>query len=453
MISRLPTTFGQLAKRLTHSSENEKIVMLVTAVIIVVLVVDMELSNVADIIRRSIVSEEGVITFVIISMIYLSGQYLIVRFAKAKTIEVSSRKAELRFINLVVSIVQGIIISIFILVIIEISLLQYYGLAALIMVLTISNGLTIWVMLILSKRLYSYYKSNHERSILLYLVSGLIIAVTALVTICFMVPILGSKPDIITPLIPVAQPSITPGSTLDTLNFAYYILAIISFLSVWVATANLLYTYSKKLGKTKYWILVSLPLIFYVSQILIAAVRVPLPIGNLDPVSFIFYYRIIFTVSSTVGGILFAQPFIQISRIIPSSNRIHHQLIILGLGTALFFVSGSATVYHTPFPPFGLATVALTGFSAYLMFLGLYSSSVSLSEDSKLRKQIKRSAQDWKFFLKLSDAEVENRIIEQVKGVKDSMTTDTGIAPSISIEEAKDYLKEVLSEIKREQGN
>ena len=87
------------------------------------------------------------------------------------------------------------------------------------------------------------------------------------------------------------------------------------------------------------------------------------------------------------------------------------------------------------------------------MFLGLYSSSVSLSEDSKLRKQIKRSAQDWKFFLKLSDAEVENRIIEQIKGVKDSMTTDTGIAPSISIEEAKDYLKEVLTEIKREQRN
>lgn len=443
---------GEFAKRVTHSSENEKIVLFVTAVVIVVLVVDMELSNVADIIRRSIVTEEGVITFVIISMIYLSGQYLIVRFAKAKTIGVSSRKTELRFINLVVSIVQGIIISIFILVILEILLLQYYGLAALIMVLTISNGLTVWVMLILSKRLYSYYKSNHERSILLYLLSGIIIAVTAVVTICFMVPILDSKPDIITPLIPVILPSITPGSTLDILNFAYYILAIISFLSVWVATANLLYTYSKKLGKTKYWILVSLPLIFYVSQILFAAVRVP-SLGNLDPVAFIFYYRIIFTVSSSVGGILFAQPFIQISRIIPNSNRMHHHLIILGLGSALFFVSGSATVYHTPFPPFGLATVALTGFSAYLMFLGLYSSSVSLSEDSKLRKQIKRSAQDWKFFLKLSDAEVENRIMEQIKGVKYSMTTDTGIAPSISVEEAKDYLKEVLTEIKREQGN
>ena len=30
------------------------------------------------------------------------------------------------------------------------------------------------------------------------------------------------------------------------------------------------------------------------------------------------------------------------------------------------------------------------------------------------------------------------------------MITDTGIAPSISIEEAKDYLKEVLNEVKKD---
>ncbi len=128
--------------------------------------------------------------------------------------------------------------------------------------------------------------------------------------------------------------------------------------------------------------------------------KLSLPLGNLDTISFIFYYRVIFTVSSTLGGILFAMPFMLISRMISKSKRMHHQLIIFGLGVALFFVSGSATVYHNPFPPFGLATVALSGISSYLMFLGLYSSAISLSEDSELRKQIRKSAEDWKFFLK-----------------------------------------------------
>ena len=419
--------------------------------VILVLIVDMELSNVADILRKTIGSEKGIITFIAISMIYLSGQYLLVRFAKAKTVELRSRKKDVRNINFIVSVVEGSIISIFILAIIEIVFQHYYGLVALLFVIVISNGLTAWIMLILSKRLYLYYKSKHDRTILSYLISSIIICITAVVTILFMAPVIISKPAIITLAIPVIFPLFTPGSTLDILNYAYYILSIFSFVSVWIATAMLLSTYAKKLGKTRYWIVISLPLIFYVSQILVIQLKISFPLGNLDATSFIFYYRIIFTVSSTLGGILFAQPFILISRMIPHSKKMHHQLIIFGLGMALFFVSGSATVYHNPFPPFGLATVALTGIASYLMFLGLYSSSISLSEDSDLRRQIKKSAEDWKFFLKLSDAEVEKRIIDQVEGFKISMTTDTGVAPSISIDEAKDYLKEVLSEMKKEQ--
>ena len=85
------------------------------------------------------------------------------------------------------------------------------------------------------------------------------------------------------------------------------------------------------------------------------------------------------------------------------------------------------------------------------MFLGIYWSAISLSEDSTLRRDESRSTKDSKFFLKLSDAEVEKRIIDQVEGVKLSMTADTGVAPSISIEEARDYLSEVLKEIKRKE--
>ena len=305
-------------------------------------------------------------------------------------------------------------------------------------------------MFILSRRLYIYYKSNHDLTILSYLVSTLIFSITAVVTIFLTIPILFPKPAIITSATTVMLPIITPGSPLHILNSTYYILNIFSFLSVWVATAMLLSVYSKKLGKIRYWLIISLPLIFYVSQIFVAELKISLLLGNLDNISFIFYYTIIFTLGSTIGGILFSMPFILISRTIPRSNTMHHRLIIFGLGLALFFVSGSASVYHNPFPPFGLATVALIGFSSYLMFLGLYSTAISLSEDSRLRKQIRKSAQDWKFFLKLSDAEIEKRIVDQVEAVKGSMNTDTGVAPSISIDEARDYLKEVLNEVKKE---
>ncbi len=117
-------------------------------------------------------------------------------------------------------------------------------------------------MLTLSKRLYVYYKSHKDRAILSYLISGALIAITAVVTIIFMVPIIIPKPAIITAATPVIFPSFVQGSMLDILNYVYYILAILSFLSVWIATAMLLSIYSKKLARTRYWIVISLPLLF-----------------------------------------------------------------------------------------------------------------------------------------------------------------------------------------------
>jgi hypothetical protein len=210
----------QIMKRISESSENEKTVLVIAAVVILALIVDMELSNAADILHKSIVSENGVISFITISMIYLVGQYMLVRFAKAKTIEFRSRRKEMRFIANVVIAVKAIVISIFVLAILEILLQRYYGVAALLITITISNGLAAWIMLILSKRLDVYYRSHHDRTFMSYLVSGIIIAITALVTIVSILPVIISKPTIIMAATPVVFPSFIPGSILDILNYA-----------------------------------------------------------------------------------------------------------------------------------------------------------------------------------------------------------------------------------------
>ena len=200
-----------------------------------------------------------------------------------------------------------------------------------------------------------------------------------------MAPVTLEKAEFISADIPTGLPTFKPGSPLDILNYAFYSLSVITFLSVWVGTVLLLSQYSQKFGRAKFWIVMSLPLIFYLSQIVVISFQSNFNL-NLDKESFIFYYRVVFTVSSTIGGILFGSPFFLISRMIPHNNRMHRNLIILGLGMVLYFVSGFATVYHAPFPPFGLANVSLIGFSSYMMFLGLYSSAISLSQDSELHR-------------------------------------------------------------------
>lgn len=143
----------QIIKRISESSENEKTVLVIAAVVIVALIVDMELSNIADILHKSIASQNGVIIFIAITIIYLCGQHLLVRFARAKTIEFRSRRKEMRFIDGVVSAIEAIIIFVFILVVLEMSLESYYGMVALPITITISNGLAAWIMFNLSRRL------------------------------------------------------------------------------------------------------------------------------------------------------------------------------------------------------------------------------------------------------------------------------------------------------------
>ena len=123
-----------------------------------------------------------------------------------------------------------------------------YNLFILITVTIVSNGFTAVVMFYLFNRFLGYYKSHSHYAILSYAISGFIISITAIVTIFFMVPILLSKPEFISSMTRYFS-YFYSRFNIDIFNYSYYILSIISFLSVWVGTVALLSHYSKKVGK------------------------------------------------------------------------------------------------------------------------------------------------------------------------------------------------------------
>lgn len=440
---------SDIGRRMTFPLKSYKLIVVVAGILTTFLVLDMELSNVADILHKEISTPTGVGVFILISLVYLILQFLLLQFSRQNTTDLRARRRDIRIIDKFVFEVQISVIIIFLLIIAEIVTLKIYEVFFLTIITVISNATTLVVMLSLFKRLIQYYKSHPQRTILSYAVSALIISVTALITIFFMVPVLALHSHSISPDSEVVFPTFVSGSFLDKLNYAYYILSVFSFLSVWAGTVTLLAHYAKKVGRTKFWIAMVLPLAFYLGQIAVISLQIPLPFVDLDQTSFIFYYRLIFTISSTIGGILFSQPFFLVARSIPHESNTYKHLIILGIGMVLFFVSGSATVYHSPYPPFGLPTVALIGISSYLLFVGLYSTTISLSEDMEIYKLISNSAREWMFFLKLGDAELEKSVLDKVHSVKESMTAESGVAPSVSIIDAKSYLATVLEQLKK----
>ena len=78
---------------------------------------------------------------------------------------------------------------------------------------------------------------------------------------------------------------------------------------MWVATAMFLYQYSKKLGKTKYWIIISLPLLYFLNEFATFILNLFDPFMQVSPGFFGILLSIIFPLSKAVGGVLFGIGF------------------------------------------------------------------------------------------------------------------------------------------------
>jgi Tfp pilus assembly PilM family ATPase len=107
------------------------------------------------------------------------------------------------------------------------------------------------------------------------------------------------------------------------------------------------------------------------------------------------------------------------------------------------------------YPPFGFATSSTSGLSAFLILIGLYSSAVSVSQDSKLRQSIKKIAtKDVDLLSSIGTAQMEQEIQRTVNSMKNvveeqekELEEQTGIEANLGEDEMKNYLEEVMQEI------
>ena len=112
-----------------------------------------------------------------------------------------------------------------------------------------------------------------------------------------------------------------------------------------------------------------------------------------------------------------------------------------------------ATLTPTPYPPFALAGVSTMGLSAYLIYIGIYSAGISMSEDINLRQTIRKSAiEESKLLVSIGSAQMHQQLEKKVlQGAKDranKMASQTGVQLSLTDADMKQYLNSVLKEIK-----
>ena len=284
-----------------------------------------------------------------------------------------------------------------------------------------------------AKHFFSWYRFNHNLVVLLYGLAMALIALNGITTLIYLYTGFTDNPDLIKSVRSLTGSLAIPNILL---SYVYSLTAILFFVLTWIATVLLLGHYSRKLGKIKYWVLVTIPLAYFLSQFQPLFLFTFSEYRLSDPVLFGVVYTLLFSVSKPLGGVLFGVAFWMISRQL-KDNKVKTYLVISAYGMTLLFASNQPTpLVLVPYPPFGLVTICFVGLASYLLYLGIQSSALSVSEDSRLRQSIRKEAfrESQQFLDAIGTAEMEQEILRSVlsfsRNAKHQMEDETGISKS-----------------------
>jgi hypothetical protein len=443
----------------THYFLTSRNFLIVMLTVISILIVDEIITKISVFMSQELMSMWRNVVFAMTVGIFIVGQYFVIKYVKSRESIFAKKGASIDLFHKAITIAQYSLAIILLIAIFQIITASHYNISLLTLAIGISYILAIVNLGLLSQRFFSWYRSNRNLVVFLYGISAVSLSLNAGLTLAFSGLILQDKPDLVLPRVGTLLPLFEAGSIKDILNTSVIISSVISFLITWIATTSLLYHYSRRLGKIKYWIIVAIPLVYFLTQFLNPLLGLFDPIIGLSPVINSILLILIFALSKPAGGILFGVAFWSIARNVQSS-MVRDYMTIAAYGLALLFISNQAisTVNAPSFPPFGLVTVSFMGLASYLMLIGIYYSAMSVSQDVKLRTTIRRFAVDEVRLLhNIGSAELTVKLENQMKDIitknQTMMLEETGVQPSLSEEDAKQYLNEILKELGKEKNS
>jgi len=429
---------------------SDKQVTLVIVITIAFMLIDTMINGVSDFLIPQTTSKWGVLFFVIVSIVFAISQQLLLRFVWMKTKDIRSKSFLINSLLKVVIAFQYSLLAILIILIYQILFTSQFSTALLIWSTVISFLLTSGLLGVLARQFLLWYRSYKRDSfiILCYALAFVIISMTFSVAVILDVYHFSSKQDIVTPNSEVIFPNYdNAGWLLLVFHYIYNYSDLVSFILIWAATALLLLNYRRRLGLVKFWVIITLPLIYYLGTFVdIAGIYEPKTDSER------FYYYLYFSLNTTAGGLLFGIAFMVIA------NRIDNQSVkgymtLASYGFILLYISSQITLVACSYPPFGITTLDFSGLSSFLLLTGLYSTAISLSKHAELRKSIRNSIEDQHSRLidQIGMSEVQRDIARRVTPLfqrhAEQLGTETAVDLTISEEEIKQYIKEILHDL------
>lgn len=417
--------------------------------------VDSIIGYVSDFLVEEITSNFGISLFVLISAVFIIASFVIFQLIKSTTSEVRNNSKELRVLHGAAFATQLLLIAAVIALLIQIVFLSEYYTAFPITIAALSPLTAAFVMIMSCSILITWFRFNRGSYVVLifalaFSINAYVFIYTSFASIYHLI----EKGTVITPESEVIYPTdlFQAGSIQRILSDTYKFAATANFVMLLAGSAIMLRHYSAKIGRIKFWIMVLVPSIYYIS-ILLDALGIYVPESETE----LFNYYIYASLNGIIGGVLLGLLFWSISRTMKPNKAVMNYLLLCSYGLVLLSIATVGQVSVAAFPPFGIAAFSMLPLSSYMIILGLYSAATSISQDIRLREYIKDLCKaDSGFLSTIGEAQLEKKVQAKasdlenvVKEQRVELEKKSGIESSIQEQDIKQYLLEVLQEVDR----
>ena len=162
---------------------------------------------------------------------------------------------------------------------------------------------------------------------------------------------------------------------------------------------------------------------------------------------------LIFSMSSVFTGIVFGAAFLSVARTLQTGSAVRDYMTVAAYGFVLFYVAGVCDGIASCISTiWSCCAVSFTGLSCYLIYNGLYFSAISVSQDTALRRTIRKSVTEQSKLLdSIGSAQMERElqglVLTVAKKTSDIMAEETGVEASMKEDDMKDYMELVIKEL------
>jgi hypothetical protein len=403
--------------------------------------------------------------FVTLAVMFIITVIVLLGFVRSKDAESGLKRGlTVKTTYFMIAVTQLLLISIMIIIIQPTIDLKSYNTLSLLAAVFISHITGVFFLIMLVLTMIDSIMAKRDKILTLYTISFSLTAIAIMTSLIYATYVLSHQPSNIRPTsihhrlldLPRAELGLYFGPALD-------ITSLLSFVSVWIASAVLMSTYKRRIGKIRYWTIISIPLIYFLFPFEKNVVDIFQSLAVSSPVLYGVLNVTIFSATKQIGALFFSLVFLAASTLV-TKHEMQKYLLISAIGMAILYGSIEIdTLLYATYPPFGVVTASFIPMGSYLVFTGILLSARLVAQDKQLRKEFYNTAMSQLSLLKtIGITEMEKELVKKYKSidkrtrsleehspfekddVKDALH---GLVDDLDKEKAREILHDVLTEV------